>query len=256
MRAVRVESAADMQQQRATHTIGCADFVETGEGKRAYYAAPAGTGPFPGVLVFQEAFGVNDYVQSEVKRLADHGYAAISPDLFDGKTFSYEDRDGIFPRLKVLTDNGMLDHVRASAAFLRAQSEVKKGAFGAVGFCMGGRLAVLTAIELGEEIAAASSFYGGGIAPKEPRFWPVLTDRLADVKAELLLLYGAEDQSIEPAEHGRIAETLSAAKKRYALVVYPGAGHAFASRDREAYEPGVAENAWARTLALFDRTLR
>ena len=256
VRAAQGESPVDMQQQRTTHPIGRAEFVETGPGKRAYYAAPAGIGPFPGALVFMEAFGVNEYVQSEVKRLAEHGYAAIAPDLFDGKTFSYDDRDSIFPRLKALTDEGMLEHVRASAAFLGARSEVKKGAYGTVGFCMGGRLAVLSAIELGDQIAAASSFYGGGIAPKEPRFWPVLTDRLGEAKAELLLIYGADDQSMEPAEHGRIAETLSSHKKRYALVVYPGAGHGFASRDREAYNADVAENAWARTLALFHRTLR
>ena len=255
VRAARSESSILMQQQ-ATQTIGRAEWIETGAGKRAYYAAPAGPGPFPGVLVFMEAFGVNDYVQSEVKRLAEHGYAAIAPDLFEGKTFDYADRESLFPRLKSLTDEGMLDHIRASAAFLGAQAEVKKGAYGGVGFCMGGRLAVLTAIELGDRIAAAASFYGGGIAPKEPRFWPVLTDRLGEAKAELLLLYGAEDQSIGPDEHGRIAEILSSHKKRYALVVYPGAGHAFASRDRESYDRDVAENAWSRTLALFDRTLR
>ncbi|HEX3465803.1 MAG TPA: dienelactone hydrolase family protein [Candidatus Elarobacter sp.] len=243
-------------QQHTSSPIARAEFVETGAGKRAFYAVPAGGGPFPGVLLFQEAFGVNDYVQSEVKRLAEHGYAAIAPDLFGGKTFDYNDRESIFARLKSLNDDGMLDHVRASAVFLGAQPEVKKGAYGAVGFCMGGRLAVLTAIELGDRIAAASSFYGGGIAPKEPRFWPVLTGRLAEVKAELLLLYGADDESIDAAEHGRIAETLSAAKKRYTLGVYPGAGHAFASRDRESYDRDVAENAWSRTLTMFDRTLR
>jgi carboxymethylenebutenolidase len=243
-------------QQQASHTIARAEFVDTGEGKRAYYASPAGSGPFPGVLLFMEAFGVNDYVQSEVRRLAENGYAAIAPDLFDGKTFDYSDREGIAPRLKSLTDEGMLDHVRASAAFLAAQPEVKKSAYGAVGFCMGGRLAVLTAVALGDEIAAASSFYGGGIAPTERRFFDPLLDRLGDVKAELLLLYGAEDQSIAPDEHGRIAEALSAHKKRYALAVYPGAGHGFASRDRESYDRDVAEHAWNRTLELFGRTLR
>jgi carboxymethylenebutenolidase len=255
VRAIRSESEPVMQQQPSP-TIGRAEFVETGGGKRAYCAMPAGTGPFPGALVFMEAFGVNDYVQSEVRRLAEHGYAAIAPDLFDGKIFDYNDRDGIAPRLKSLTDDGMLDHVRASAAFLDAQPEVKKSAYGAVGFCMGGRLAVLTAIALGEKIAAASSFYGGGIAPAERRFFDPLLDRLGEVKAELLLLYGAEDQSIAPDEHGRIAEALSADKKRYALVVYPGAGHGFASRDRESYDRDVAEHAWNRTLDLFGRTLR
>lgn len=236
--------------------VGRAEFVETGAGKRAYFAAPAGDGPFSGVFVFQEAFGINDYVQSEVRRLAEHGYAGIAPDLFDGVTFAYDDRENMLKRLSALTDDGMLDHVHASAGFLAVQPQVKKTAFGAVGFCMGGRLAVLTAIDLGEKIAAASSFYGGGIAPKQPRLFQPLVDRLDGVRAELLLHYGADDESIAPDEHGRIAETLSKNKTAYALAVYPGAGHGFASRDRAgAYDATAAEEAWGRTLRLFDRTL-
>ncbi|HEY0393553.1 MAG TPA: dienelactone hydrolase family protein [Candidatus Elarobacter sp.] len=244
------------QQQNEQHSVARAEFVQTSDGKRAFYAVPTGSGPFPGVLVYQEAFGVNDYVQSEVRRLAEHGYAAVAPDLFDGKTYDYNDRESIGARLGSLSDDGMLDHVRASAAFLGAQPQVKKSAYGAVGFCMGGRLAVLTAIALGDRIAAAASFYGGGIAPEQKRFFEPLADRLGEVEAELLLLYGADDESIAPREHARVAETLSAHKKAYTLCVFPGAGHGYASRDRASYAPEIAEASWRRTLALFHRTLR
>ena len=137
------------------------------------------------------------------------------------------------------------------------QQQVKKSAYGAVGFCMGGRLAVLTAAELGEKIAAAASFYGGNMAPDEQRLFTPLLDRFANVHGELLLLYGAEDQSIEPREHGRIAERLSSLKKAYTLVVYPTAGHAFASHGRkQMYQREPAEDAWRRTFELFDRSVR
>jgi carboxymethylenebutenolidase len=238
------------------HDVARAEFVETGGGKRAYYAVPAGDGPFPGVLVFQEAFGINDYVQSETRRLAQHGYAAIAPDLFDGDTFSYDDRDSIFPRLSILTDNGMLDHVKPAVSFLDAQAQVKKAPYGAVGFCMGGRLSVVVAAELGEKIGVAVSFYGGGMAPDEQRAFTPVLDRLPKITAELLLIYGGEDASIEPREHGRIAEALSAHKKKYTLTVYPEAGHGFASSGRPAnYHPQAAEDAWERTLDLFRRAL-
>jgi carboxymethylenebutenolidase len=243
--------------QQTQQTVARAEFVDTGDGKRAYFAVPEGAGPFPGVLVFQEAFGVDDYVRSEARRLAAHSYAAIAPDLFDGKTFDYADRESIFARLGALTDETMLAHVRAAAAFLGAQPQVRKAAYGAVGFCMGGRLAVLTAAELGETIAAASSFYGGNMAPDEQRLFTPLLDRFAKVSGELLLIYGAEDQSIEPREHGRIAEALSRLKKAYTLVVYPTAGHAFASHGRkQMYQREPAEDAWRRTFELFDRTLK
>jgi carboxymethylenebutenolidase len=243
-------------QQLYTDKIARAEFVSLGENVRGYYAVPAGDGPFPAVLVYQEAFGVNDYLESEVRRLAEHGYAALAPDLFRGETFGYDEWSKLEPKLRSLTDDGMLADVRAAVGFLDAQANVEHRAYGAVGFCMGGRLAVLSAIALGEKIAAASSFYGGGIAPDQPRFFTPLRERLPEARAELLLLYGGDDEGIAPAEHARIAETLSEHKQRYTLSLYPGAPHGFASRDRASYRPAQAEAAWAETLALFDRTLR
>lgn len=235
--------------------IARAEFVPLGGERRGYYAVPAGGGPFPGVLVFQEAFGVNDYVQGEVRRLAQQGYAALAPDLFRGETFPY-DFQKVLPKLQSLTDEGMLADVDAGLAFLDAQPEVARGARGALGFCMGGRLATLCALARPDRFAAASSFYGGGIAPQERRFFDPLLDRFESLRGELLLIYGAEDQSIAPAEHARIVERLSTLKKRYTLSLYPGAPHGFASVDRESYRRDQAEAAWSETLALFARTLR
>ncbi|HTJ27458.1 MAG TPA: dienelactone hydrolase family protein [Candidatus Limnocylindria bacterium] len=239
-----------MQQQ-----IERAEFVDLGGGRRGYLAIPAGAGPFPGVLVYQEAYGVNEYVQSEVRRLAEQGYAAIAPDLFGGTTFSYDDFAAVKPVLESLRDDAMLADVRAATAFLDAHPKVRHERYGTVGFCMGGRLAVLTAIALGPKIAAAASFYGGNVAPDEQRFFVPLLDRLDETQGELLLICGADDESIAPREQARIVERLSAAKKKYTLSVYPGAGHAFASRDRPSYRPAQAEAAWTETLALFARTL-
>lgn len=230
-------------------------FVDLGGGRRGYSAVPDGAGPFPAVLVFQEAFGVNDYVQSEVRRLAQYGYAALAPDLFDGETYGYDEFDKIGPKLKAFTREGLLAYVDAGIAYLDAQTNVRHERCGAVGFCMGGRLAVLAAIARPEKLAAAASFYGGGIAPDEPRYFEPIVHELGAVQAELLLIYGADDAGITPSEHARIAERLSQEKKRYELSVYPGAGHGFASRDRESYRPAQAEAAWEQTLALFARTL-
>jgi carboxymethylenebutenolidase len=243
-----------MQQK---HEIARAEFVDTGAGHRAYLAVPSGNGPFRGVLVFQEAFGIDAYMKSEAERLARHGYAAIAPDLFDGQTYSYDDRESIGPRLSALTDELMLDHVARAADTLLKLPALKQGPLGAVGFCMGGRLAFLTAAALGERIAAASCFYGGGIGSEQKRFFEPLLDRVPAIDAELLMIYGADDPSIEPREHGRVAEALSSHKKQYTLSVYAGAGHGFASRDRAAlYNPHAAEIAWASTFMLFERALR
>ncbi len=238
-----------------THSVARAEFVPLEGDLRAYVAFPEGDGPFPGVVLFQEAFGINDYIQSEVKRLAAHGYAGIAPDLFRGKTFGYDEFDKIGPLLQSLTDDGLLSDTRACIAYLEAQANVAHERYGCVGFCMGGRLAFLSATAI-DKLAAAASFYGGGIAPDQPRFFKPIIDRAPQVHAELLMIYGADDEGITPSEHARVAEALSREKKRYELSVYPGAPHGFASRDRASYRPEQAEAAWAETLTLFDRTLR
>ena len=140
-----------------------------------------------------------------------------------------------------LRDNNVEDIKRA----MQASAPPQKG---------GGHMAFLAAAT--RPLAAAASFYGGGIAPEQPRFFAPLGERLAEVRGALLLVYGADDEGIAPGEHARIAQTLSAHKKRYTLSVYPGAPHGFASRDRESYRPVQAEAAWAQALALFDATLR
>ena len=221
-------------QQSQTEGVARAEFVDTGEEHRAYLAVPQGDGPFPGVLVFQEAFGVDDYIKFETERLAKHGYAAIAPDLFDGKTYSHDDRDTLATRLGALSDEGMLDHVRRAAGVLQNVSVVNADALGSIGFCMGGRLSFLTAAAFGERLAAAVSFYGGGIAAEEKRFFDPLLHRVPEVRAELLMIYGGDDASIDAREHGRLAEALSSHKKQYTLTVYAGAGHGFASRNRQA----------------------
>jgi carboxymethylenebutenolidase len=230
-------------------------FVTLAVDLRGFLALPQRT-PAPAVLVYMEAFGVNSYVQSECRRLAEHGYVALAPDFYRGATFSYENLTAVRAKMQQLTDDGLLADVRAAVAYLDGQPEAEHERYGVVGFCMGGRLAFLTAAELGPRIAAAVSFYGGGIAPDQPRFFPPLVDRVPEIQAPLALFYGAEDTGITPGEHARVAAELSSHKKAYTLSVYPNAGHGFASSDRESYNAEATQDAWARTLAFFDTHLK
>lgn len=223
-------------------------------GLRGYYARPDGVGPFPAVLVYQEAFGVNDYVQSEVRRLAAAGYAALAPDLFNGTTYVYGD-PAVYERLASLADDEQLHYVHAALAFLDGRAEVRGERVGAIGFCMGGRLATLTALTFPERLGAAVSFYGGGLAPAQPRFFTPLAERLASLTVPLLLIYGADDAGIAADEHGRIVTALSGAQREYGLLVLKDAGHGFASRDRDAYVPRAADVAWDAALQWFERYL-
>ena len=230
-------------------------FVDLGDGRRAYASHPAGPGPFPGVVVIHEAFGVNPYIESEVRRLATAGYAAIAPDLYRGVILEYGDSSAAAEKMKTQSDEFMAGEIGAAIAYLDAHPGVKHDRYGVVGFCMGGRLSFLTAAEFPAKIKAAVVFYGGGIAPEVAKRRPALGHRVPEIGARMLFNYGAEDGSILPDEHARLAEALSTAKLRYTIDVYDGAPHGFAARPRESYRPAAAEAAWASTLRLFGETL-
>ena len=230
-------------------------FITYGE-RRAYVALPESPGPHRAVLLYMEAFGVNNYISTECDRLARAGFLAIAPDFFDGRTFAYDDFENIRPLLQGRSDADWLAHIRAAIAWLDARHDVVKAPLGALGFCMGGRLAFLSALEFPDRIGAAVAFYGGGIAPEEPSLGrPILVGRVGELRAPVMLHYGADDSGITPVEHGRLAQALSEAKKKFSMHLYPDAGHGFASRDRESYRGAVAEEAWGLSLEFLRATL-
>ena len=209
----------------------------------------------PGIVVIQEAFGVNDFVKATCDRFAATGYCAIAPDYYHGRTFDYADRANAIAAVDAIDDELAM---RETALALDAL--VENGARGdrlaVIGFCMGGRLAFLANATLGQRLAASVSFYGGGIAPPEPkgRRKPLL-DRVPDITAPALLVYGAKDGSIGPEEHARLASALTAANKRYTLAVFPDAPHAFATFDRESFSEAAAIAAWRATDDFLDAAL-
>ena len=79
----------------------------------------------------------------------------------------------------------------------------------------------------------------------------ILLDRVGEMQAPMQLWYGAEDQSIPPEEHGRIAEAMTAANKRYTMNVIPNVGHGYFCEDRESYNEAATKESWDAMLALF-----
>lgn len=228
------------------------EWLSTGPGLRAYYARPAVGGPYPIVVCFIEAFGVNESFQELAARLAGEGFCVAVPDIYHGATIAYDDMETVVAKLKALDEAQVITETTATLDVLGGRSECDAGRTMLLGFCLGGRLAFLANAELGERITAAACFYGGGIAPREDRFGrPPLLDRVGKMRAPIMLCYGAEDASIQPEEHGRIAAALSQAKKRYALHVFPNAGHAFFSSARASYAPAAADEAWRLVLEFF-----
>ena len=233
-----------------------ADMREIAPGLSSYLALPAGEGPFPAVLVFIEAFGVNGHIQDVCRRLAGAGIAALAPDIYHGDVFSYENMDGAISRLRTMDDDQVMQEAAQALDHLAGLDVVDAGALGMMGFCMGGRFAFLAHQRFGERSRAAACFYGAGIAPaKDPFGRPALLDHIKDMHGPVALYYGAQDTSIHADEHGRIAEAFTAAHRDFLMRVFHNTGHGFFCEQRKSYKQSAADEAWELTLGLFRRHL-
>ena len=230
----------------ALHT----EFLSIAPGVSGYLAKPTGV-PGIGVVVMMEAFGLNAYIKGVCERFARAGYMALAPDIYHGETFDYSDRERAIARVNEVDDDVAMQEVGAALDRLVTEGS-RDGRLAVIGFCMGGRLAFLANAVHGARLAASVSFYGGGIAPAVARGKrKPLIDRVGDLAAPQLLIYGARDASIASDEHARLAKALSDANKRYTLAVLPDAPHAFATVDRESYHAPAAEAAWRIAFAFF-----
>ncbi len=213
----------------------------------AYVARPAGGGPPPGLLVFQEAFGVNSHIRNVTERFAHEGYVAIAPELFHrtaplGFEGNYKDFPSVMPHYQALTNEAAEANVRATYDWLHSNSQVKQDRISSVGFCMGGRVSFLANSVV--PLRGAVSFYGGGIAPG-------LLDRAAKLHGPSLLIWGGLDKHITADHRKAVADALTAQRKTYVNVEFSNADHAFFCDERAAYEPNAARQSWALTLEFL-----
>lgn len=214
---------------------------------------PSG-GPQGGVVVVQEAFGVNDHIDDVARRFADEGWLAVAPHLFhrsgDPK-LGYDDISQVMPHMGQLTAEGVLDDIDTALACL-AEAGLGAARTGVVGFCMGGTVALVTAVR--RDVGAAVTFYGGGVA--EGRFgFGSLIDEAAGLRAPWLGLYGDLDQGISVDDVERLRMAATSSEQLTEVVRYPDAGHGFHCDQRSDYHPTSAHDAWQRTLGWFERHL-
>jgi carboxymethylenebutenolidase len=201
------------------------------------------------VLVFQEAYGVNSYLQDVIARIAELGLLAVAPELYhrsgDGITGSYDEpHEVIAPFTKALTVEGLTADVRATYDWVVSQADlgIDDRRVAAIGFCMGGRTAYLA--NATTPLAAAISFYGGRI----PRWF----DLIPKQHAPLLLFWGAKDESISIGEQREVATKFDEAGIIHTQVVFSEAGHAFFRHTRpEMYEPRAAGLAWSMSVEFL-----
>ena len=218
----------------------------------AYYARPAGAGPFPIILVIEEIFGVHEYVQDVCRRFAKLGYLAVAPELYAriGDPAQYTDPHEIFQKIILKApDATMLSDLDSTAAWAVA-NKGDANRLGVTGFCRGGRDTWLYA-EHNPHLKAAVVWYGpvGGpvsvIQPHTP------TDQAAALRCPLLGLYGGKDDGINPSDVNDAAQLARDAGHVAQIHVFPDAGHGFHADYRATYNKAAAEQGWTEAIAWF-----
>jgi carboxymethylenebutenolidase len=233
------------------HTETITLTVADGTTMPAYVARRPDTGLQPGLLVFQEAFGVNAHIRDVTERFARAGYTAIAPALFhrtdpnfDG---SYTDFGAVMPHYQAMTTEGLAADIRAAFDWVTSVGGGNADVAGCVGYCLGGRASFLAAATV--DVKAAVSYYGGGIAQG-------LLDRAPDIKSPILLFWGGLDTHIPTDQVRAVEDALRDAERDYTQVIFSQANHAFFCDARASYEPKAARQSWALTLEFLSTYLK
>ena len=213
------------------------EFPANGTRTSAYLATPA-AGKGPGVIVIQEWWGLVGHIKSVCDRLAAEGFTALAPDMYHGQTAGEpDDAQKLFMALNIAQAEKDL---RGAARYLLDHSSTRK--LGAVGFCMGGQLALFAAT-LNPSVGACVNFYG---------IHPSVKPDYAKLSGPVLGLFAETDAFVTPQVARDTDAAIRKAGKQSAIHIYPGVGHAFFNDERpDAYDRAAAADAWKRTLAFF-----
>lgn len=208
--------------------------AEDGHELDAYVAEPAGTAK-GGIVLVQEIFGVTGHMQRVAEQFAAEGYRVVAPAMFDriarNITLDYSEIERGRAYMRELEWRGTLADVAAALRELRSA-----GAAAIVGYCWGGTVAHVAASEF--ELAAAVSYYGGGVAKmldKEPH-------------CPVMYHFGDQDKAIPLADVEKIERTYP----RSTVHIYAGAGHGFNCDERSSFSPADAKLAFERSLEFLN----
>ena len=227
----------------------------------AYLARGAGAGPRGGIIVIHEAFGMVEHISDLARRFAAAGFNAIAPNLYS-RAGSPDPNDfpQVFKAMFGKPDAETVADLDGVAAHLRALGDAN-GKVGVIGFCSGGRQALLYACS-SQAPDAAVDCWGGFVdrATNDDETTPTrpaaVRDLVANASCPVFLAGGAEDQNPSPAVLEDVAARLRDAGKDVTLKVWEGVGHAFLADYRPSYAEPEAHELWADIIAFFTTHIR
>lgn len=229
-----------------------------GDELEAYLARPEGDARRGGVVVIHHMPGYDRATKEITRRFAELGYDAICPNLYSREAPGAEPSDAAATvrALGGVPDERLVGDVGGAAAHLRALP-TSNGRVGVIGYCSGGRQAVLAACNL--DLDAAVDCYGAYVTGPPPERSPVritnLVDQLPGLRCPLLGLFGNDDQHPSPADVDELERLLREHGKAYEFHRYDDTGHGFFAVDRTGYRPVTATDGWERVATFFTANL-
>src|SRR3989440_2034179 len=217
-------------------------FPANGGTTDGYLATPA-SGKGPGILVIQEWWGLVGHIKSVTDRFAAEGLTALAPDMYHGKTANEPDGAG---KLFMALNIGQAEKdLKGAATFLAGQSSSAK--IGAVGFCMGGQLALFAAT-LNPSVGATVNFYG---------IHPNVKPDYSKLSGPVLGLFAEKDGFVTPQVAKETDAAIKKAGRQSDIHIYPRLYDALFNDDRaDVYDKAGATDAWKRTLAFFRQNVK
>ena len=210
-----------------------------------FLASPEKDGKHPAMIVIHESSGLNDWVKEQAEKLAEQGYVSLSVDLYGGKTAT--DPTETHELMRGLPQDRAIKDLKAAFDYLESRPDVKKESIGAIGWGMGGGLAVQLAVH---EPRLKGCVVNYGALPTDP-------GDLQNIGAPILGNFGALDKGITPEDVKAFQVSMTKLKRFVSLKIYDNAGHGFENpNNANAYRPEAAEDAWKRTLLFLKAVVK
>jgi carboxymethylenebutenolidase len=231
---------------------------------RGTLVVPEGKGQRPGVVLFPDAIGWRPTMISMAEKIAGPGYAVLIPDVYyregDWPSFDLsnvfgddQERARLFGYMGSLTNERIASDARAYIDFLLARPEVRGQAVGTTGYCMGGRMSLITAGALGQKVAAAASFHGGRIAVEGDETSPHL--KADQISARVYVAGAVEDQNFTEEQAELLKKALTEADVQHTVEFYP-ARHGFAVPDHQGiYDESAAQRHYQALETFYGANL-
>ena len=230
----------------------------------SYVYRPAGSGPWPAVLVFMDGIGIRPAMLEVGERLATLGHFVLLPDLFyrsgpyepmnPHTVFTDPDQRKVLMEkfFALATQANIMADTRAFLDYLAAEPDVKPGGIGTTGYCMGGLMSLTAAGTYPDRIVVTASYHGGRLATDAPASPHLLAPKM---RSRVYVAGAIEDASFPDEMKARLEDALTKAGVDHTIETYP-AKHGWVLRDTPVYDAACAERHWQTLGALLAAKLK